>query len=1284
MASGKIFAVSLLLGQVAALKTGCASCDCDLDGVIITGSGVATQVVDTLRRGCAVHIPNKNAFCYTHPDCAFAGAAMSSAFQGVKYFDCDPFTAKVSDCNTRPPTLAPTLIPSCQADTEWPTTTAGVTASLACPAGQTGGPKTRVCGATGQWATASNSCVMAATCSDNIQNQGETGIDCGGPCTKTCLFCTGLQCNAPNGVCNEAMKKCDCSNGYTGVSCQEPPNFNMCQTVSCGAQGTCDMTTGVCVCINGYSGTNCQTPATATCIDGISNGGELGVDCGPVCKDECGYYDWQVGEWGGCSMTCGGGLQQRVVKCVYFNNTGAIEAPGKCDESRHYQATIRSCSTDACGAYTWVVGAWEPCTQNCGTGGTQSRTMSCQTELGPAPEAKCGTAPVSTKACDTMATCAANYWAAGTWTACSADCGSGSQTRIVRCKGADGSNKTDGDCTGTMSPGTRACNVEACHSYRWVACGWDDCTATCVAAASGMIGVTNRDVFCRNEQGKVSDPAWCNTAVKPSVEAQGCRSNLCMDYNWMADSKWGPCVNGQQKRTFHCHAPDGLNAGPSECEAAKITLPPATRSCVLVTCPSSTGSDGGVQANGAARPLPGLLAAIIAVFGLSSVFGSTRHIAVVAMFALVLAAVPVSAGKIGQEHLQPHHLEDVKEFLLKSLAPADFAHPKKSESGHLSPFPHKLAVSFVIGDEKFVFDVELIQNLFDQGFKWTTEEGHQNIEPEIRSYNGQGNGSLATVTVYDWDKIVAVIHSGNDAITILPADRVDVDLGDRKGKMFAFRHSSVSQNVDAKVETVDMSTRRKLLQDTNFVGITQFKCADTTNKGALRTLRIGMAADPGFVAQAGGVTQATNQMQELLSVANNVYVYQLGTRLKMSDSQLTTTNGSPASWSMTPVSTGGKCGGSISTQLDALRSWVSSASKATNVGMWHLMTNCWPPPGTVGLAYVGVLCDPSGYSTGVSTFSYNTWLTVAHEMGHNFGAPHSFDNGQGTTGGIMDYGNGKTITGNNQGQTGGVTQFNKLGETVMCAEITNTYAAAPQGKCWDAGDTAGGSPTNPPTAVPTAPPTTCTATADQYGNCPMWASLGSQCTAATTGVWMKANCGASCCTANSAVQQCLSFVPDCHECDIDAGVCLACGVGKSLSPRKDKCLSQCGHVSLTNKEGQLSANSYLFFRVSVADTAKDQILAMGTLGTRSFTWSIKESVATFKLDWLSVVSPALPDGSVELGLSTLNDLLEQDIAYERVPGLIFPDLDSNGKDLSGATLSITSSDASLQILECRP
>lgn len=127
----------------------------------------------------------------------------------------------------------------------------------------------------------------------------------------------------------------------------------------------------------------------------------------------------------------------------------------------------------------------------------------------------------------------------------------------------------------------------------------------------------------------------------------------------------------------------------------------------------------------------------------------------------------------------------------------------------------------------------------------------------------------------------------------------------------------------------------------------------------------------------------------------------------------------------------------------------------------HLFTGCGNGRGTIGWAWIGTLCHTNGYNTGVNEFHrVNDWLTFAHELGHNFGADHSFEEGQGSTGGIMDYGDGKLK---------GAYQFNtKYRKAQMCREMNGNV-----GRCRGAFDPAGTSPPQPATPPPTGAPTAC-------------------------------------------------------------------------------------------------------------------------------------------------------------------------------------------------------------------
>ena len=117
-------------------------------------------------------------------------------------------------------------------------------------------------------------------CGDNLVNEDETDVDCGGqictPCNtgKRCaiardcrsMMCVAGVCAAPScsdGIANGSESDVDCG----GPDCPRCADGR-------GCAGDNDCASSVC------TGGACQPPS---CSDGFQNGNELGIDCGGSC-----------------------------------------------------------------------------------------------------------------------------------------------------------------------------------------------------------------------------------------------------------------------------------------------------------------------------------------------------------------------------------------------------------------------------------------------------------------------------------------------------------------------------------------------------------------------------------------------------------------------------------------------------------------------------------------------------------------------------------------------------------------------------------------------------------------------------------------------------------------------------------------------------------------------------------------------------------------------------------------------------------------------------------------
>jgi hypothetical protein len=128
-------------------------------------------------------------------------------------------------------------------------------------------------------------------CFDGSQNNGESGVDCGGSCGA-----------CP--TCSDSVKNGD----ETRVDCGG----------SCGA--------------------------CPTCVDGAQNGDETGIDCGGSCK-MCQALDYTYGAWSACSNQCGAGTHTRAATCITNNATGSFEiATSVCTAGGVTATTSQACT----------------------------------------------------------------------------------------------------------------------------------------------------------------------------------------------------------------------------------------------------------------------------------------------------------------------------------------------------------------------------------------------------------------------------------------------------------------------------------------------------------------------------------------------------------------------------------------------------------------------------------------------------------------------------------------------------------------------------------------------------------------------------------------------------------------------------------------------------------------------------------------------------------------------------------------------------------------------------
>uniref|UniRef100_A0A7N8WY12 ADAM metallopeptidase with thrombospondin type 1 motif, 17 n=1 Tax=Mastacembelus armatus TaxID=205130 RepID=A0A7N8WY12_9TELE len=175
-----------------------------------------------------------------------------------------------------------------------------------------------------------------------------------------------------------------------------------------------------------------------------------------LCNSHPCQYRWVTGEWGSCSVTCGKGLQQREVVCVYQLQNGSLIHTRDLYCQGVKPPVLQGCEGRLC-LTVWEASEWSKCSSDCGQG-IRRRTVLCTN-----PQGLCDplSQPTKEEPCEDYSKC--YEWKTGDWSKCSSSCGKGLQSRVVQCM-----HKVTGrhgnDCPVTLRPPTyRPCHHGTCN-----------------------------------------------------------------------------------------------------------------------------------------------------------------------------------------------------------------------------------------------------------------------------------------------------------------------------------------------------------------------------------------------------------------------------------------------------------------------------------------------------------------------------------------------------------------------------------------------------------------------------------------------------------------------------------------------------------------------------------------------------------------------------------------------------------------------------------------------------
>ncbi|XP_063044253.1 A disintegrin and metalloproteinase with thrombospondin motifs 7 isoform X2 [Engraulis encrasicolus] len=179
-------------------------------------------------------------------------------------------------------------------------------------------------------------------------------------------------------------------------------------------------------------------------------------------------------------------------------------------------------------------------------------------------------------------------WQYGSWTECSATCGTGVQRQIVHCVERSTGIVEDQYCDTSTRPDDKraSCNEEICPAIWWVG-EWQRCSASC-----GGSGLSKRSVLCiqsvGQEEQRALQPSACQHLERPPAITP-CNTDIPCPATWAAGN-WSECsatcAGGLQSREVICSWDTGVDCDPAQ-------KPSTVMSCIVQDCPTNEDLLGG-------------------------------------------------------------------------------------------------------------------------------------------------------------------------------------------------------------------------------------------------------------------------------------------------------------------------------------------------------------------------------------------------------------------------------------------------------------------------------------------------------------------------------------------------------------------------------------------------------------------------------------------------------------------------------------------------------------------